>query len=208
MLVRKLRSLVAITAILFVAAPMIAQDSEDDVQMVRFPEDVLALEYVGQVNNGSPLCTTSSCQFGYFSYVAGLPAFDTSSNPNFTFYTHAVTKRITNNGTLVIVDRTGTTNVCQATSPPSFSNPDSFQCVTPIQVSTLQQQVILDTATHEFSVVNVNTITDTSTFLLDGQEYQLGKVGDRFRTLLRGITNSVPPPGFYMAGYAVGVGKN
>jgi hypothetical protein len=57
-------------------------------------------------------------------------------------------------------------------------------------------------------VVNVNTVTDASTFSLAGQDYQLGKTGDRFRTLLQGKTNAAPSPGFFMAGYVVGVGKN
>jgi hypothetical protein len=163
---------------------------------------------VGNVNNSG----ASSSQFGYFSYVTQLPAFNgtpqDAAHANFTFFTEAVTQMVTINGTLRIVDRTGTTSVYLATSPASFSDPDSFRSGTAIQVSTLRQQVILDTTTGDFSVVNVNTVTQSSTFSLAGQQYQLGKVGDRFRTILRGKTNAAAPPGFFIAGYAVGVDKH
>jgi hypothetical protein len=207
MVLRKFSLLSVIAALALTTVLATAQDSSD-VQTVRFAEDVVALEYVGNViNNGG-----SSNQFGYFSFVTRLPAFngvpEDAAHANFTFFTEAVTQRVTTNGTLRIVDRTGTTTVYLASSAPNFANPDSFRSGTPIQVSTMQQQVILDTTTGDFSVVNINTVTETSNFSLAGQEYQLGKVGDRFRTLLRGKTNAAPPPGFFIAGYAVGVGKN
>jgi hypothetical protein len=206
MLLRKLSSLAAIAALTLAAVPATAQD--DDVQHVRFAEDVLALEYVGNVNN----IGANSNQFGYFNFITKLPAFngapEDAAHANFTFFTEAVTQRVTTNGSLRIVDRTGATTVYLATSPPSFGDPDSFRSGTPIQVSAMQQQVILDTTTGDFSVVNVNTVTETSTFPFAGQQYQVGKAGDRFRTLLTGKTNATPPPGFYIAGYAVGVGKN
>ena len=185
-----------------------ADDDNVDVQHVRFAEDVVALEYVGNVNN----IGANSSQFGYLSFITRLPAFngtpEDAAHANFTFFTEAVTRRVTTNGTLRIVDRTGTTTVYLVTSPASFADPDSFRGGIPIQVSTVQQQVILDTTTGDFSVVNVNTVTKTSQFPIDGQQYRLGKVGDRFRTLLRGKTNAAAPPGFFMAGYALGVGKN
>ncbi len=207
MFLRRLSPLAVIAAIALTTVLATAQIS-DDVQHVRFTEDVVALEYVGNVNNSG----ANSSQFGYFSFVTQLPAFngtpEDAAHANFTFFTGTVTQRVTTNGTLRIVDRTGTTTVYLATLPPTFADPDSFRSGIPIQVSTMQQQVILDTTTGDFSVVNVNTVTDASTFSLAGQDYQLGKPGDRFRTLLRGKTNAAPPPGFFMAGYAVGVGKN
>jgi hypothetical protein len=201
-------SLLALAAMLaFTPSFAIAQQG-NDVQHVTFDEDVVALEFIGNVSNSG----ANSNQFGYFSFVTQLPAFngtpETAATANFTFYTEAVTQRVTNNGTLRIVDRTGTTTVYLTSYPANFADPESFRSGTPIQTSTVQQQVILDTTTGDFSVVNINTITDVSAFALSGQLYQIGKPGNRFRTVLRGKTNAAAPPGFFMAGYAIGVGKN
>ena len=199
---------VVLTTVLFFAPASVRAQQVDGLQHVTFDQDVVSLEFIGNVNNSGP----SSKQFGYFSFVSQLPAFngapETAATANFTFYTEAVTQRVTNNGTLRIVDRTGTTTVYLTSSPASFSDPESFRSGTPIQTSTMQQQVILDTTTGDFSVVNINTVTDVPSFYLSGQQYQLGKIGNRFRTILRGKTNAVAPPGFFMAGYAVGIGKN
>ena len=207
MVLRKFSSLSVIAALALTTVLATAQENSD-AQTIRFAEDIVALEYVGNVNNNG----ANSNQFGYFSFVTRLPAFngtpEDAAHANFTFFTEAVTQRVTTNGTLRIVDRTGTTTVYLASSAPNFSDADSFRSGTPIQVSTMQQQVILDTTTGDFSVVNINAVTDTSSFSVAGQAYQLAKVGDRFRTLLRGKTNAAPPPGFFIAGYAVGVGKN
>jgi hypothetical protein len=206
MWVRKSLSLMAAAAFMLTAVLATAQTG--DVHLVRLGEDVVGLEYVGNVNNSG----LNSSQFGYFSYVTQLPAFngtpEDAAHANITFFTEAVTERVTVNGTLKVVDRTGTTTVYLATSSASFSDSDSFRSGTPIQVSTMQQQVILDTITGDFSVVNANTITEASAFWLANRQYQLGKVGDRFRTILRGKTNSTSSPGFYIAGYAVGVDKH
>jgi hypothetical protein len=206
MRLRRSSSLITTAVLMF--ASLVATARDNDPQVVRFDEDVVGLEFVGNVNNNG----ANSSQFGYFSYVTQLPAFngtpEDAAHANFTFFTEAVTQRVTVNGTLKIVDRTGTTTAYLATSAPSFSDPDSFRSGPPIQVSTMQQQVILDTTTGDFSVVNVNTVTQVSPFWLAGQQYQLGKPGNRFRTILRGKTNGTPPPGFYMAGYAVGVDKH
>lgn len=193
-------------AVLLLASVAAAQ--ENDVRLIRFSEDVIALEYIGNVNNSG----ANSDQFGFFSQVAGLEPFngtpEDSAHANFTFDTEALTQRVTTNGTLKIVERTGTTTVYLSTEPASFSDPHSFRSGIPIQVSTMTQQVILDMTNGDFSVVNVNTVTETNPFSLNGGQYQLGKVGDQFRTTLRGKTNAAAPPGFYIAGYAVGTGKH
>lgn len=204
---RKLSPLALAAIFAFTPAHAKAQ-SGDSLRHVTFDEDVVALEFIGNVNNSGP----NSSQFGYFSFVSQLPAFngtpETAATANFTFYTEAVNQRVTTNGTLRIVDRIGITTVYLTSAPVNFADPESFRSGTPIQTSTLKQQVILDTTTGDFSVVNINTVTDTSTFYVAGQQYQLGKLGNRFRTLLKGKTNAAGPPGFFMAGYAVGVGKN
>jgi hypothetical protein len=207
MVLRKLAPIALTVLLVFSPGFTIAQQT-DSLQHVVFDEDVVSLEFVGNVNNSGP----NSNQFGFFSFVSELPAFnatpETVATANFTFYTEAVNQRVTNNGTLRIVDRIGTTTVYLTSAPASFADPESFRSGTPIQTSTVQQQVILDTTTGDFNVVNINTVTDVSTFYLSGQQYQLGKLGNRFRTLLRGKTNPAGPPGFFMAGYAVGIGKN
>jgi hypothetical protein len=207
MILRKMSSM--LLAAMFVCTSAFARAQQtDSLQHVTFSEDSVALEFIGNVNNSG----ANSNQFGYFSFVSQLPAFngtpETAATANFTFYTEAVTQRVTNNGTLRIVDRIGTTTVYLASSPASFADPESFRSGTPIQTSTMRQQVILDTTTGDFSVININTVTDVSAFYISGQQYQLGKIGNSFRTLLRGKTNVAAPPGFFMAGYAVGIGKN
>jgi len=198
----------ALAAILAFTPGIVRAQQTDNLQHVTFNEDVVSLEFIGNVNNSGP----NSNQFGYFSFVSQIPAFnatpETVATANFTFYTEAVNQSVTNNGTLRIVDRVGTTTVYLTLSPASFADPESFRSGTPVQTSTMRQQVILDTTTGDFSVVNINTVTDVSPFYLSGQQYQLGKLGNSFRTLLRGKTNAAGPPGFFMAGYAVGIGKN
>jgi len=158
----------------------------------------ILMEYVGQVINGIP-APASSNQFGNLHGVAGV-----DPSLQFTFYTEATTVKAVANGPLRIVDRTGTTTIYLASTPGDFSNPDSFRSGTPVQVSTLRQQVIVDTSTGAFSVVNINTITTAAEFLSDGDEVQLGKAGQSFRTVLNGHLN-VPgmlPTGWF-GGYAV-----
>jgi hypothetical protein len=156
------------------------------------------MEYVGQVINGTST-PASSNQFGSLHGVAGV-----DPSLQFTFYTEATTVKSVANGPLRIVDRTGTTTIYLASTPGDFTNPDSFRSGTPVQVSTLQQQVIVDTSTGAFTVVNINTITTATEFLSDGDESHLGKAGQSFRTVLNGHLNApgMLPTGWF-GGYAV-----
>ena len=158
----------------------------------------ILMEYVGQVINGSP-APASSNQFGNLQGVVGVDA-----SLQFTFYTEATTVKTVVNGPLRIVDRTGTTTIYLASVPGDFSNPDSFRSGTPVQVSTLQQQVIVDASTGAFSVVNINSITTATEFLSGSSEVQLGKAGQSFRTVLNGHLNApgMLPTGWF-GGYAV-----
>jgi hypothetical protein len=158
----------------------------------------ILMEYVGQVINGTPT-PTSSNQFGNLQGVAGV-----DPSLQFTFYTEATTVKAVVNGPLRIIDRTGTTTIYLASAPGDFSNPDSFRSGTPVQVSTLQQQVIVDTSTGAFTVVNINSITTATEFLSGGNEVQLGKAGQSFRTALNGHLNApgMLPTGWF-GGYAV-----
>jgi hypothetical protein len=158
----------------------------------------ILMEYVGQVINGTPT-PASSNQFGNLHGVAGV-----DPSLQFTFYTEATTVKAVANGPLRIVDRTGTTTIYLASTPGDFTNPDSFRSGTPVQVSTLRQQVIVDTSTGAFTVVNINTITTATEFLSDGDESHLGKAGQSFRTVLNGHLNApgMLPTGWF-GGYAV-----
>lgn len=158
----------------------------------------ILMEYVGQVINGTPT-PASSNQFGNLYGVAGV-----DPSLQFTFYTEATTGKAVVNGPLRIVDRTGTTTIYLASTPGDFSNPDSFRSGTPVQVSTLRQQVIVDTSTGAFSVVNINTVTTATEFISDGDQVQLGKAGQSFRTVLNGHLNApgMSPTGWF-GGYAV-----
>ena len=64
-----------------------------------------------------------------------------------------------------IISREGTTTVYLNPEPAgNFSDPNSFRVGGRIQNSTLRQQVIVDTVTQTFTVVNEETITSTSRF--------------------------------------------
>jgi len=158
----------------------------------------ILMEYVGQVINGSPT-PTSSNQFGNLQAVSRV-----DPSLQFTFYTQAETVKVVANGPLRIVDRTGTTTIYLTSAPGDFSNPDSFRSGTPVQVSTLRQQVIVDTSTGAFSVVNINSITSATEFLSGGEEVQLWEAGQSFRTVLNGHLNTpgMSPTGWF-GGYAV-----
>jgi len=158
----------------------------------------ILMEYVGQVINGTPT-PASSNQFGNLQAVSGVDP----SLP-FTFYTQAETVKTVANGPLRIVDRTGTTTIYLASAPGDFSNPDSFRSGTPVQISTLRQQVIVDTSTGAFSVVNINTITSATEFSAVGEEVKLGEAGQSFRTVLNGHLNTpgMSPTGWF-GGYAI-----
>jgi hypothetical protein len=158
----------------------------------------ILMGFVGQVINGTP-APASSNQFGNLQGVVGV-----DPSLQFTFYTEATTVKAVVNGPLRIVDRTGTTTIYLASAPGDFSNPDSFRSGTPVQVSTLQQQVIVDTSTGAFSVMNINSITTATEFLSGNNEVQLGKAGQSFRTVLNGQLNApgMLPTGWF-GGYAV-----
>jgi hypothetical protein len=186
----RLRLVVVALAAVCASAPLCAGDA--------FLGQIL-MEYVGQVINGTPT-PASSNQFGNLDGVAGV-----DPSLQFTFYTEATTVKAVANGPLRIVDRTGTTTIYLASTPGDFSNPDSFRSGMPVQISTLRQQVIVDTSTGAFTVVNINTITTTTGFLSDGHEVHLGEARQSFRTVLNGHLNApgMLPTGWF-GGYALG----
>jgi hypothetical protein len=156
------------------------------------------MEYVGPVINRVPT-PASSNQFGNLQGVAGV-----DSSLQFTFYTQATTVNAVANGPLRIVDRTGTTTIYLVSTSGDFSNPDSFRSGTPVQVSTLRQQEIVDTSSGTFTVVNTNTITSATQFVSDGEETRLGEVRQSFQTRQSGHLSApgMSPTGWF-GGYAV-----
>ena len=175
----------------------------DDATKVRD----LTLELVGQVQNSAPgVSPATSIQYGYLSYLRGLPIFkaepQNESTALFTFYTDTTTSRVFNTGSIRVVNREGTLTVySDPAANGSFASPDSFRDGTPVLVAGLRQQVILDTTTGAFTAQNLNTIISTSPFQGPSGTLQLGKAGDRFRTIIFGHLNAPGPPSAYIAGY-------
>ena len=134
----------------------------------------ILMEYVGQVINGTPT-PASSNQFGNLQAVSGVDP----SLP-FTFYTQAETVKTVANGPLRIVDRTGATTIYLTSAPGDFSNPDSFRSGTPVQISTLRQQVIVDTSSGAFSVVNITPLLRPQSSCPMAKRFNLGKPDSRF----------------------------
>jgi hypothetical protein len=187
-------------------------DSEKDVEHLKIAKGQVFSESIGQGINLTP---SSGAQFGYFSHVTGLDTLFAGTTENettalFTFYQEFPIQRVAVNGPLRVVTREGTTTVYLNAAPGgNFSNPDSFRAGAPIQTSVVRQQVVIDTVTSVFTVVNQDTITSTSVFSINGGKYQLGKVGDVLRTTRTGHLNSpgLSPAGWF-AGYSVGAEKS
>ena len=214
-------SVVAVVVLGLVSIPcrVVAVQAADTAVINMEPGQVM-LEFVGQMVD-VPTAVPSSNQFGFLSYIRGLKAiFMTDSPPfdrttaKFGFVTRARTTREIANGPLVVITREGVTRISFTPCPwclsPSVGiiNPSLSIPVFLIQTSTLRQQVIVDNDTRSFSVVNINTITETLPFDLGGTQFQLGKVGQIFRTSLAGQLDPVRLTEGHFAGHAVGVANS
>jgi hypothetical protein len=187
----------------------------DAPQIVRAQTGHVLLEVVGQVNNSpAPAPLGSSTQFGYVSFLEGVDQLFSTTDPTaqnqstaaLTFFTDVATTRVTPNGPFSIIIREGTTTFYRNFAPADFSVPDSFRSGNPVLVSTIRQQVIVDTIEKTFTVTNVNVVTDTTPFELDGVTVSIGHRDDVLRTALVGVLKSrdgTPPPTGYFSGYAV-----
>jgi hypothetical protein len=158
----------------------------------------VSLELVGQVINSAPGVTpATSIQYGFVSQLGDRPLAN-----ELTFYTATTTSRVTNNGPLRIVSRTGRVTIYRDPSADAdFASPDSFREGTPVLTAELRQQVILNTLTGAFTAHNVNTITSRSPFELGGDQVVLGRVGGQFHTVISGQVATATPPSAHMAGY-------
>jgi hypothetical protein len=166
-----------------------------------------SFELVGQVQSSATgVSPATSIQYGYLSDLGDLPLFkaepQNESTALLTFYTATTTSRVINNGPIRVINREGTMTIYRdPTASGSFANPDSFRDGTPVLVAELRQQVIVDTTTSAFTAQNLNTIISTRPFQGASGTLQLGKAGDRFRTIISGHVNTPGPPSAYMAGY-------
>jgi hypothetical protein len=194
-----------LAALALLAATALGDDGRGQAKKVQ---DV-ALELVGQVTNSPPgVVPATSIQYGYVTYLRGLPIFggdaQNETTALFTFYTQTTTVRVIANGPLRVISREGTVTVYRdASVNGNFSNPDTFRDGTPVLVAGLRQQVVVDTITGTFSTLNLNTITSTNPFPAGATQLQLGAPGQRFKTILSGHLNPAAPPSGYMAGYTL-----
>ena len=166
------------------------------------------MEVIGAVlNTGS-----SSAQYGYISSIPGIPGIFAGSPPNettalLTFYSDTTTLRVINHGPLRIVNREGTMAVYFRDKPGAdFANPESFRGGTPVMLSTLRHQVILDTTTNQFTTIFLNTVTSGAGFTVGGRHHDLGKPGQTFRMTVFGRPSTSGPGQFVIAGYTAGMG--
>jgi len=182
-------------------------------RVISIGEDRPDLNFVGQfINSGA-----NSHQFGYLSKIEGIAnVFNSDATKNestamFTFSTQAMNTQVINNGPLRVVNRTGTTTIYyHPEGGASFSDPSTFEAGLPIQVSDYEQQVVLAPSTpFPFTTTHLNSITSTSSFVLNGELLRLGQEHGAFRTHYLGSANApgLTPTGFF-AGYAVGVSRN
>jgi hypothetical protein len=211
---RKLSVLVSLVVVAIAASTTVAlaqgmtRTVRSDVTKVR---DV-SLELVGQVQNSAPgVSPATSIQYGYLSYLRGLAIFNAEpqneSTALLTFFTDTTTTRVINNGPIRVIDRSGTLTIySDSAANGSFANPDSFRDGTAVLVAGLHQHVILDTTTGAFTAQNLNTISSTRPFQGPNGTLQLGKAGDKFRTIIFGHLNAASTPSAYMAGYTYSVG--
>jgi hypothetical protein len=211
------RVVVGLALVVGLAGPASVALAQDTARKIN-PSDVtslreLNLELVGQVQNSAPdVSPATSIQYGYLSYLPGLPIFrgesPSESTALATFYTDTTTTQVVNDGPLRAIDRKGKLTIYYDSTPDgNFANPDSFRDGTSVLVADLHQQVIVDTSTNAFTAQNLNTITSTNTLEGPSGTLQLGKTGDRFRTIISGHLNAPPgPPSAFMAGYAYTIG--
>ncbi len=207
----RLPALLLALLVLLIGRSLHAEDRQGDTDGAApfrpIPDIQLLFEFVGQVSNFTP---TTSTQYGYFTYVrgvdnpfAGSPASETTAR--FTFFREVTNVLVVNNGTIRMISREGTTTLYMSPAGGAvFSSPDSFRAGTPIQTSHSRQQVIVDTSTSAFTVVNFETVISAPRFTLDGNETRIGRVGDVYRTSKQGHLAS-PAPAGYFSGYSVAI---
>jgi hypothetical protein len=174
----------------------------------------LAAELVGQVQVSAPGASpATSIQYGYLAQLGRLPIFNaqppSESTALCTFYIDTTSRQVMNNGPIRVINREGTMTIYRdPAANGDFANRDSFRDGTRVLVARLQQQVIVNTAAGTFIAQNLNTVVSTRRFQGPGGVVQLGKAGDRFRTVISGHVNTPgASPSAFMAGYTCRVSE-
>jgi hypothetical protein len=197
---RKLTALVAV-AVLAATDAAGAGKSADRVTT----RDV-SLDFVGHVTNSPPgVSPAASSQYGYLSYVGGVPAFKREpadeSSALFTFDARATVVRVLASGPPRIITRVGRLTIySDPAANGSFANPATFSDGKRVLVASFRQQAVIDTLPSAFTTTNRNKILSTAPFRADRTTVRLGRVGARFDTILSGHVNMPAPPSGYFAG--------
>lgn len=175
-----------------------------------------AVEYVGRVDqNGGNFVS-----YGYLTHISGLTSTllfsdiltTTEATARFTYYTTAtltshyvianvaVVGSATLTTSVFVIDSVGTTVYYYNPSGGAhYSDPASFAIGQPIVTATVRSQNILNVQAPNLGVgTNFGELTQTgvNAFDLDGQTYQIGRVGLMERTFSTGEgtrTNAVIP---------------
>jgi hypothetical protein len=178
---------------------------------LRVADGDVAFTLVGQVTNSPP---DNSVQVGYLPTISGLPGLFSSAPEGeatafFTFVNDTRTTAVRHSGPITVIEREGTATIYAQSSPHGdFGDPTSFQGSDPVLVMSLKQQVVVDTGSKVFTVVIVQTVTDSNAFEMDGQKYDLAFEGDRFRISFTGALNGAPPPSGFFSGSAVRIPRD
>jgi hypothetical protein len=180
---------------------------------------VNAVEYIGRIDQDG----SNFVSYGYLTHISGLTdtllfsgtiPFVNESNAYFTFYTTAtLTARNVISGVFML-DAIGTTvYYYNATPGASYATPDSFKAGLPVMTATVRSQNILNVQAPNLGVAtNFSEFTQTgaSPFTLNGQPYQIGRVGVLERLFSTGEgtrTDPIAPKSFtVVAGNAVVTG--
>jgi hypothetical protein len=201
-----------------------AAGQDPDVKEICFAENQELFELVGQVKNAPPAgpgLPATSVQYGYLSSVKGLEKVFSTDDPTqqnektarLTFYNESVTQRVIHHGSLLIINREGTSTIYFNDSPNgdlTTPNPDSFRSGKAILATSWQHQVIFEPAplSGHFFVHFENTVTSTESFAMDGQQFRIGKAGDQFRINVVGDPDPGGKVNGKFAGYAVGLSSH
>ena len=206
-----LRIFSAISLLAFVSGFLCAGPMPERVTHLRVADGDVAFTLVGQVTNSPP---DKSVQVGYLPTISGLTGLFSSAPEGeatayFTFFNDTHTTAVRHSGPITVIEREGTATIyAQSTPHGDFADPTSFQGGDPILVMSLKQQVVVDTGSKVFTVVIVQTVTDSNAFQKDGQKYDLAFAGDRFRISFTGALNGTPPPSGFFSGYAVRIPRD
>jgi hypothetical protein len=211
----RLSGFLVITLVAVALAPTInfaaTRGADAQAQSEPATQGEITAELIGQVFNASP---QMSAQYGYISYLKGLPtsAITAPSKPLsettalLTFYSHTLTERVINNGPMRMIDRTGEVAFYITTTPHGdFARPDTLRDGTPVMVAALRHQVLLNTQTGAFTTHFDCTIARNEQFNIAGATYSLGAPGQRFELTINGQVNQQGLPSAYIVGYITGL---